>query len=171
VTQTLDLWPIGNCQVSALIDTAGRFVWGCVPRVDGDPVFSSLIGGGARPTGFWAIDLEGCIETTQEYVRNTPILITRHRDEHGGEIEITDFCPYFRRLGRSYRPGAFAQIVRPVSGSPGSPYACARPAIGAARHRPALAGPTISAIPPKRRRCASARPRRSVWWPRIDVPP
>lgn len=118
MTQTLDLWPIGNCQVSALIDTAGRFVWGCVPRVDGDPVFSSLIGGEEPDTGFWAIDLEGCVETTQEYVRNTPILITRHRDENGGEIEITDFCPYFRRLGRSYRPGAFARIVRPVSGSP-----------------------------------------------------
>ena len=39
MTPTLDLWPIGNGQVSALIDTAGQFVWGCVPRVDGDPVF------------------------------------------------------------------------------------------------------------------------------------
>src|SRR3546814_4500832 len=43
MTATLDLWPIGNCQVSALIDRAGRFVWGCVPRVDGDPLFSSLL--------------------------------------------------------------------------------------------------------------------------------
>ena len=41
--QTLDLWPIGNCQASALIDRAGRMVWGCVPRVDGDPVFSALL--------------------------------------------------------------------------------------------------------------------------------
>ena len=36
---SVDLWPIGNCQVSALIDRAGRFVWACVPRVDGDPLF------------------------------------------------------------------------------------------------------------------------------------
>ena len=35
---SLDLWPIGNCQVSALIDRDGAFVWGCVPRVDGDPI-------------------------------------------------------------------------------------------------------------------------------------
>ena len=34
---SVDLWPIGNCQVSALIDRSGRFTWACVPRVDGDP--------------------------------------------------------------------------------------------------------------------------------------
>ena len=43
MTATLDLWPIGNCQVSALVDRAGRFVWGCTPRVDGDPAFCSLL--------------------------------------------------------------------------------------------------------------------------------
>jgi len=122
MTATLDLWPIGNCQVSALVDRAGRFVWGCVPRVDGDPAFSSLLdpapraGEGAR--GFWEIDLEDCVETTQAYMRNTPILVTRHRDAAGNAIEVIDFCPRFRRQGRLYRPVAFARIVRPVSGSP-----------------------------------------------------
>lgn len=118
MTPSLDLWPIGNCQVSALVDTAGRLVWGCVPRVDGDPMFSALLGGDEPAAGFWAIDLEDSIETTQEYRRNTPILVTRHRDASGGEIEVIDFCPYFRRTGRSYRPVAFARIVRPIAGSP-----------------------------------------------------
>lgn len=118
LTLSLDLWPIGNCQVSALIDTAGRLVWGCVPRVDGDPMFSALLGGDEPAAGFWAIDLEDCIETTQDYQRNTPILVTRHRDANGGEIEVVDFCPYFRHSGRSYRPVAFARIVRPITGSP-----------------------------------------------------
>jgi GH15 family glucan-1,4-alpha-glucosidase len=114
----LDLWPIGNCQVSALIDRAGRFVWGCVPRVDGDPLFSALIDGDASERGDWSIELENCVETSQAYERNTPILVTRHTDAAGGAIEVVDFCPYFRRLGRSYRPVAFARIVRPVAGSP-----------------------------------------------------
>lgn len=114
----LDLWPIGNCQVSALIDRAGRMVWGCVPRVDGDPLFSALLGGAEPDKGFWAIDLEGCIETKQYYLRNTPILVTHHRDDSGGQIEIIDFCPYYRRSNRSYRPVAFVRIVRPVAGSP-----------------------------------------------------
>ncbi|ARS26149.1 glycoside hydrolase family 15 protein [Sphingomonas sp. KC8] len=122
MTATLDLWPIGNCQVSALIDRRGRFVWGCVPRVDGDPAFCSLLDAhppaaeGAR--GFWEIDLEDCTRTQQHYVRNTPVLITRHDDGRGNAVEIVDFCPRYTRLGRMYRPVAFVRIVRPISGSP-----------------------------------------------------
>jgi len=118
MTPNLDLWPIGNCQVSALIDRSGRFVWGCIPRVDGDPFFSALLAGPDAPAGYWTLDLEDCVATKQEYRRNTPILITRHSDSSGGEIEVIDFCPYFRRSGRTYRPVAFARIVRPIAGSP-----------------------------------------------------
>lgn len=118
----LDLWPIGNCQVSALVDRAGRFVWGCVPRVDGDPIFSALVGGpdaaDDAAQGLWSIDLEDCVSVEQHYQRNTPILVSRHTDAQGNAIEVVDFCPYFRRLGRNYRPVAFVRIVRPVAGSP-----------------------------------------------------
>ncbi|MBV1691368.1 glycoside hydrolase family 15 protein [Novosphingobium sp. G106] len=122
MTATLDLWPIGNCQVSALIDRSGRFVWGCLPRVDGDPAFSSLLDdsppGGEGAYGFWEIDLDGVTDTRQSYLRNTPILVTRHTDGHGNAVEVTDFAPRFHRNGRTYRPTAFARIVRPVAGSP-----------------------------------------------------
>ncbi len=117
-TTTLDLWPIGNCQVSALVDRGGRFVWGCVPRVDGDPLFSSLLGGDAADSGYWSVALEDSIAVEQEYIRNTPILVTRHRDSQGGAIEVIDFCPRFQREGRTYRPVAFARIIRPIAGSP-----------------------------------------------------
>ncbi len=122
MTATLDLWPIGNCQVSALIDRAGRFVWSCLPRIDGDPAFSSLLDdappGAAGAYGFWEIDLDGVVETTQTYLRNTPVLVTRHVDADGNAIEVTDFAPRFKRNGRMYRPTAFARIVRPLAGSP-----------------------------------------------------
>lgn len=118
----LDLWPIGNCQASALIDRAGRMVWGCVPRVDGDPVFSALLDEGEWDSpdtkGFWAIELENCVSVEQEYIRNTPVLRTRQTDHHGNAIETLDFCPRYRRLGRMYQPVALIRIVRPVSGSP-----------------------------------------------------
>lgn len=119
---TLDLWPIGNCQVAALIDRQARLVWGCAPRFDGDPLFSSLIDGrdpaSGDAVGLWAIDLEDCAEVEQAYVRNTAILRSRLRDRAGNAIEILDFCPRFERLGRTYRPVSFARIVRPLSGSP-----------------------------------------------------
>jgi GH15 family glucan-1,4-alpha-glucosidase len=123
MTASVDLWPIGNCQVSALVDRSGRFVWGCVPRVDGDPLFSALLSGSDLATdeqakGFWAIDLEDCVSTEQAYLRNTAVLVTTHTDAMGNAIEVIDFCPRFQRDGRTYRPMAFARIVRPITGSP-----------------------------------------------------
>ena len=118
---SLDLWPIGNCQVSALVDRAGRIVWACVPRVDGDPLFSGLLangGTGDGENGHWSIDLDGRSSLVQSYVRNTPILRTVQSDAAGNAVEIIDFCPRFRRAGRMYRPVAFVRIVRPLSGSP-----------------------------------------------------
>lgn len=122
MTATLDLWPIGNCQVSALVDRSGRFVWGCTPRVDGDPAFCSLLDDKPPAAddahGFWEIDLEGVSSTSQAYLRNTPILVTRHRDDAGNAIEVIDFCPRFKRAGRMYRPVAYVRIVRPLAGAP-----------------------------------------------------
>lgn len=122
MTASLDLWPIGNCQVSALIDRKGRFVWACAPRVDGDAVFSALLSdadaGGDHARGIWDIALEGCVSVEQSYLRNTPILVTIQRDSSGGAIEITDFCPRMEGPGRTYRPVAFIRIVRPLAGSP-----------------------------------------------------
>ena len=114
----LELWPIGNCQVSALIDTEGAFAWGCVPQVDGDPVFCTLLNGARRDEGVWRFEIEGQVSATQHYRRNTPILVTRLEAEDGSALEIHDFCPRFERSGRMYRPVAFIRIVRPVAGTP-----------------------------------------------------
>jgi GH15 family glucan-1,4-alpha-glucosidase len=120
----LSLWPIGNCQVSALVDREARFVWGCAPQVDGDPLFCSLLGtngaNGANgaPRGEWRVSVENQVEVEQSYLRNTPILISRLKDSNGGVVEVLDFCPRFLRSGRMYRPVAFVRIVRPVAGAP-----------------------------------------------------
>jgi len=114
----LELWPIGNCQVSGLIDEKAGLVWGCAPRVDGDPIFCSLLNGDNGHTGVWRFELEGQVSATQRYERNTPILITRLESEDGSAVEISDFCPRFARRGRMYRPVAFTRIVRPVAGVP-----------------------------------------------------
>jgi GH15 family glucan-1,4-alpha-glucosidase len=114
----LDLWPIGNCQVSALVDRSGRLVWGCVPRVDGDPLFAALLGGDEPEAGYWSIEIEDSASVEQSYLRNTPILVSRHTDRSGNAMEVIDFCPFFHRQGRRFRPVSFVRIVRPVSGSP-----------------------------------------------------
>jgi GH15 family glucan-1,4-alpha-glucosidase len=121
VTRNLDLWPIGNCQVSALVDNAAGMVWACQPRVDGDPLFCSLLepeGESATARGEWRISLEDQISAEPRYLKNTPILVTRLTDAMGGAVDVYDFCPRFERSGRMYRPVAFIRIVRPIAGAP-----------------------------------------------------
>ena len=118
MTSSLDLFPIGNCAASALIDRAGRFVWACAPRVDGDPVFSALLGGDAPERGFWAVEVEDLASVRQYYLRNTPVLCTEITDKSGAVAQVIDFAPRYRQFGRIYRPQAFVRLVRALSGAP-----------------------------------------------------
>jgi GH15 family glucan-1,4-alpha-glucosidase len=120
--QSLELFPIGNCAASALIDEAGRYVWACAPRVDGDPFFSALLNepevASEDSQGLWSVEVEDRAQTTQAYLRNTPILRTEIADDHGARLEIIDFCPRYRQFGRTYRPVAFVRLIRPLEGTP-----------------------------------------------------
>ena len=118
MTPNLDLAPIGNCSISALIDRNGRYVWACAPRVDGDPVFSALMDGTDPEHGFWDVVLEGQTEVSQAYVRNTPVLRTVLTAADGAAVEILDFAPRHLKHSRIYRPLAFARVIRPLNGSP-----------------------------------------------------
>jgi GH15 family glucan-1,4-alpha-glucosidase len=122
VTRDLDLAPIGNSALSALVDRRGRFVWCCAPRVDSDPVFSNLLAAGdpGRPDaeGLWSIDVAGGARTRQSYLHNTPILRTEITDSTGATVQITDFAPRFRQYGRGYRPKSFIRLLRPLAGAP-----------------------------------------------------
>jgi hypothetical protein len=129
----LSLWPIGNCQVSALVDNEAGFVWGCAPQVDGDPLFCSLLEP-KNAGGEWRVALENQVSCEQSYLRNSPILVTRLTDASGGSAEIFDFCPRFEHSGRMYRPVAFVRIVRPGPRvRRGYGWRSARPPTGARR--------------------------------------
>jgi GH15 family glucan-1,4-alpha-glucosidase len=122
MTPDLDLAPIGNSAISALVDREGRFLWCCAPRVDSDPIFSSLLSGrdptAADAQGLWAIDVVNAVKTEQAYLRNTPVLRTQITDKDGAALEIIDFAPRFKLYGRTYRPTAFYRILRPLKGAP-----------------------------------------------------
>ena len=120
VRPNLDLDVIGNCEVSALIDDLGRIVWMCLPRPDGDPVFSALLTteGGASPEGVFAVDMVDLASTEQRYRRNTAVVETILHDAHGGSLLIRDFCPRYRARGRMFRPMMLVRIVEPIAGRP-----------------------------------------------------
>ncbi len=115
---SLDLAVIGNCSYSALIDRRGRIVWSCLPRIDGDPVFCSLLNGDADEFGFYDIVIENFARSEQYYLHNSAILVTTLFDSQGAAVEITDYAPRFKQLGRVYRPVMVVRQMRPVIGSP-----------------------------------------------------
>ena len=115
----LDLAVIGNCGYSALIDSRGRIVWSCLPRFDGDPVFSSLINDDDEDgRGFFDVTIDDLARSEQRYLRNSAILVTTLFDSHDSAVEITDFAPRFKQFGRSYRPIMVVRQIRPAAGNP-----------------------------------------------------
>lgn len=134
---SLDLALVGNGTIAALINPAGEIKWGCFPRFDGDPVFCSLLHDGkdGGQFGMFAIDVVDAVRTEQEYLVNTPILVTRSFDAEGGAIEITDFAPRFRQYGRMFCPVMLVRHVKRIAGNPrvrirlrpSREYGCERP--------------------------------------------
>ncbi|MEZ4416519.1 MAG: glycoside hydrolase family 15 protein [Gemmatimonadota bacterium] len=115
----LDLAAIGNCQIASLLDRKARMVWTCLPRLDGDPVFCSLLQNAEEPTaGFFDVQLRGLQQTEQAYRRNTAIVETVLADDQGRKIEVVDFAPRFPLFGRSYRPAMLIRRIRPLVGTP-----------------------------------------------------
>jgi GH15 family glucan-1,4-alpha-glucosidase len=117
---TLDLGLIGNGTIAALIDPVGEIVWGCIPRIDGDPAFCTLLREAiaADAYGFYRVEIENFERAEQEYVPNTPVLLTRLFDTDGGCVEITDFAPRFQHFGRMFCPMTMVRRVRRVAGVP-----------------------------------------------------
>lgn len=116
----LNLAAIGNCIIGALVDRHGRIVWGCFPRLDGDPVFCRLLDGpdGADGRGFWDVQLDSVVASTQSYQDNTAILVTTLTDASGGVVRITDFAPRFKHFGRIFRPTMLVRRIERIGGSP-----------------------------------------------------
>lgn len=117
---SLDLGLVGNGAISALIDPLGEIVWACFPRFDGDPAFCSLLADrrDEEAFGFYAVELLDRVRQEQEYLVNTPVLITRLYDSSGSAIEITDFAPKFRHHDRMFCPMSLVRRIRRISGNP-----------------------------------------------------
>jgi GH15 family glucan-1,4-alpha-glucosidase len=114
---TLELAPIGNCTVSALVDQSGSIVWCCMPRFDSSPVFDALLQSaqGLPLDGAMTVELESLARIEQAYDRGTAIVRTRLWDDSGNGIETVDFAPRFLTRDRVFRPAQLVRRVRPLA--------------------------------------------------------
>jgi GH15 family glucan-1,4-alpha-glucosidase len=118
--RTLDLALVGNGRVGLLIDAAGRVVWGCYPRFDGDPMFCALLDDAPDDAahGLFAFDLADFAHAEQAYLPNTAVLVTTLADRSGGRVEIVDCVPRFLQHARLFQPLTLVRQVRRVAGNP-----------------------------------------------------
>ncbi len=110
----LDLGVIGNGSIAGLINKSGDYVWLCMPRYDGAPVFDKLLGG----NGVFRIEVEDCVKTRQRYIENTAVIETELETSDGDIVRIIDFAPRFDARGRTFRPASFVRRIMPVEGAP-----------------------------------------------------
>lgn len=105
VRPNLDLGVVGNCQVSALVDDQGRIVWMCLPRPDGDPVFSALL----TPEG--APPQTACLRSIWQISsrRNRVTVATRQWSRRS----------FATRTAARYGSGISVRVIGPVAGCSG----------------------------------------------------
>jgi GH15 family glucan-1,4-alpha-glucosidase len=115
---TLELGIVGNGSVSALVDRDARIVWCCLPSFNGDPAFCSLLSPKSHDAGYFDIALEGAHASSQYYIENTAVLVTRLSAADGSAIEITDYAPRYKQHGRIFHPMSLVRTIRPLSGAP-----------------------------------------------------
>ena len=116
--QGLNLAVVGNCAIASLIARDGKHVWFCFPRLDGDPLFCSLLGGQTADAGFMDVQVRDMVSSTQSYVPSTPVLETIITDKAGAKLKLIDFAPRFERYGRTFRPPLLVRRIVPVQGRP-----------------------------------------------------
>jgi len=117
VAKSLNLAPIGNGRVAALIDERGRIVWWCFPRFDADPVFCSLLSGDEEK-GFCDVCLDDTVKAESRYQRNTAVVETTLHDRAGNAVRIIDFAPRFARFERIFHPPQIMRRIEPAAGLP-----------------------------------------------------
>ena len=103
----LDYGIIGNRQTAALISSKGSIDWCCFPRFDSPSVFAKLLDN--RKGGSFEIIPTGGYVTDQTYIKNTNVLSTSFKSQHG-EFEVLDFFPCY--VGQQREFESFQEIHR-----------------------------------------------------------
>jgi GH15 family glucan-1,4-alpha-glucosidase len=78
---------LGDGKTAALVGRDGAVHWMCVPRFDSPPLFCDLLD--ARKGGAFSVAPEGLVESRQEYLEDTGVLVTELRSTTG-LVRITD---------------------------------------------------------------------------------
>ena len=107
---------IGNCRSAALISETGSLDWCCLPEFDSSSVFARILD--ENNGGRFEILVKYNYEISQQYERNTNILVTRYSDGEN-TFEVHDFMPRYSKMkGRYNAPPEIVRYFKLISGKP-----------------------------------------------------
>lgn len=116
---------VGNCRSAAVIDERGDVIWLCLPDFDSEAVFAAMLD--EQKGGVWGFRFEGDWNTSQRYLKDTNILVSRfeRREPNGAPsldiFEVHDFMPRYRHTGRIeqyFAPPEMIRYLKHISGTP-----------------------------------------------------
>ena len=101
---------VGNCKTTALIHKEGSIDFYCFPRFDSPSVFAKLLD--ANKGGSFNVRPQlKQFTTSQQYLLNTNVLLTRYRSEKD-TIDIFDFMP----LSNGHSANQLIRVVKVIRG-------------------------------------------------------
>jgi GH15 family glucan-1,4-alpha-glucosidase len=107
---------IGNCRSAAIISNKGSIDWCCLPDFDSPSVFAKILD--KEKGGYFNIEVDETYTITQEYLKNTNILITLYKSEEGA-FEVIDFMPRYQISDSDFfAPAEIHRHIRHISGCP-----------------------------------------------------
>ena len=115
-SNTLNFGIIGNCQSSALINENSSIDWCCLPQFDSASVFAKILD--EQKGGGFKIECDETYNTSQNYIENTSILVTKFENEENS-FELIDFMPrYQKENGSFYSPPEIIRFIKLLKGKP-----------------------------------------------------
>ena len=109
-SNTLNFGIIGNCQSSALINENSSIDWCCLPQFDSGSVFAKILD--EEKGGSFKIECDETYNTSQNYIENTSILVTKFENEENS-FELIDFMPrYQKENGSFYSPPEIIRFIK-----------------------------------------------------------
>lgn len=115
-SNTLNFGIIGNCQSSALINENSSIDWCCLPQFDSASVFAKILD--EQKGGSFKIECDETYNTSQNYIENTSILVTKFENKENS-FEVIDFMPrYQKENGSFYSPPEIIRLIKLLRGKP-----------------------------------------------------
>lgn len=112
----LDYGIIGNCRSAALVYRDGSIHWACLPEFDSPSIFAKILDKDIG--GSFGFKVSDSYKITQEYIRNTNILVTRFFNGKDS-FEVRDFMPrYKKEKGGHHSPPDIVRYIKHLSGKP-----------------------------------------------------